>query len=240
MGSIVSGLFGGSKQSSSGQSGFSMLPPEIQSAFTDFANALKGQIGNATSAYTPLPETADETKAFGQIRQGYTPTADSLNSDVSMLMNPFNSSVIDQINRQANGSNSILKQNLNSTGQFGSNRQILGANDIENSRQSNIGSLLQGQYNTAIGQIFNNLIPQRQADTQGLLGIGNFQRNLSGQTKQAPITGLQQIAQALGILPNSGGATQTSSGSSSGSVLGGLGGASGVGSLIRGFGGLFG
>lgn len=204
-------LFGGgqSTENTNSQSGFSLLPPEIQGAYRTYGSAVNNQIPNAQSAYTPIPQTTDETQAFNNIRQGFAPTQQSLNSDLSMLMNPFNSSVIDQINRQANGDFSILKQNLNQAGQFGSNRQLLGANDIENSRQSNIGSLLQNQYNTALSQVFNNLIPQRQQDTQNLLGVGNFQRNLGIQTASAPITGLQQIGSALGILPTNGGSTST-------------------------------
>lgn len=208
---LTQNLFGGSNSSSGQQStsGFSLLPPEIQGAFKNYGTAVNAQIPNATSAYTPLPQTADETSAFNTIRQGFTPTADSLNSDVSMLMNPYDNFVKNDINRQAGSDFSILKQNLDQAGQFGSNRQQLGANDIEQTRLNTIGTLDQSQYNQAISQIFNNLIPTRQADAQGLLGIGNFQRNLNTQTNTAPITGLQQIGAALGILPSTGGSQST-------------------------------
>lgn len=213
----LAGIFGGggqSKESSSGQSGFALLPSQIQDAYKNYATELSGQIPNATTAYTPLAQTADETQAFNNIRRGFTPTQESLGQDISMLMNPFNDAVIQNLNRQAQSDFSILKQNASQAGQFGSNRQMLGANDIENSRQGMIGSLLQNQYNQAIGQVFNNLIPQRQQDTQGLLGIGDFQRNLATQTNAAPITGLQQIGSALSVLPQSGGSVQSSQGSS--------------------------
>jgi len=219
---ITKTLFGGSDESKNeqSQSGFSLLPSQIQSAYTDYANAVKSQIPNAASAYTPTPITSGEQSALDKLTNGFTPTASSLQSDVSMLMNPFNSSVIDQLNRQANSDFSILKQNMNQAGQFGSNRQALGANDIENSRQSNIGSLLQNQYNQALGQVFNNLIPRRQQDAENALTAGTYSRGIADQTKQAPITGLQQIGAALGILPSNGGSTST--GSSSGQSNNGI------------------
>lgn len=226
LGGLTQSLFGGSSGSSQQQStsGFGLLPPDIQNSYTTYANAVTPQIANATQAYTPLPQTQGETQAYNAINQGFAPTQQSLNSDLSMLQNPFNSSVIDQINRQAGGQYSVLKQALNESGQFGSNRQTLGANDIENSRQSNIGSLLQNQYNTAIGQIFNNLIPQRQQDAANQLQAGASQRQLAGQTSQAPIVGLQQIGAALGILPASGGSQSTGSSeqSSSKGIFGAL------------------
>ena len=204
-------LGGGSKEQGKAtyQDTFSMLPQEFQNAYRTYANQLNTQIPNATSAYTPMAQTGDETRAFDTIRQGFSPTAQTLGADVSMLMNPFNDSVINNINRQANSDFSILKQNAAQAGQFGSNRQMLGANDIEQTRQNNIGSLLQNQYNQAIGQVFSNLIPQRQQDAQGLMGIGEFQRNLGLQTNTAPITGLQQVGSALGILPSSANTVQT-------------------------------
>lgn len=223
---ITKSLFGGSDSSASQQStsGFGLLPPEIQNAYKTYGTAVNAQIPNATSAYTPLPQTAGETQAYDAINKGFAPTQQSLNSDLSMLTNPFNSSVIDQLNRQAGSQFSILKQNMDQAGQFGSNRQQLGANDIENSRQSNIGSLLQNQYNTALGQIFNNLIPERQQDAQAQLAAGANQRQLAGQESQAPIIGLQQIGAALGILPSSGGSQSTGSSQSDTSkgLFGGL------------------
>lgn len=191
--STLGDLAGGS--SSSQASGYSTLPDNIKSGF----NQLGQQIPQYTNPndpaniarFTPMAQTGDENNAYSAIRQGFTPTADSLNSDVSMLMNPFNSSVIGGINNQANSDFSILKQNLNQAGQFGSNRQQLGANDIELQRQNQIGSLLQNQYNQALGQVFNNLVPQRQQDAMNLTGIADRQRGLDWQTKQAPINALQ-------------------------------------------------
>lgn len=228
---FLSGLLGGGSSSSS-SGGFNALPPQIRDAYTQFGTAVQGQIPSALNAYKPLAQTGDETRAFDILRQGFSPTEESLKRDVGMLMNPFDQFVLNDVNRAANSDFSILKQNANQAGQFGSNRQQLGANDIEQTRLGTIGKLRQGQYNSAIDQIFNGLLPARAADAAGLMSIGNFQRGLDTQTNTAAITGLQELAKALGILPTQEGSTTSTSKSSGG--IGGLGG------IISGIGGLFG
>jgi hypothetical protein len=219
----LSGVLGGGSQStSSGRSvsGFSQLPPEIQTAFKDFGSAVSAQIPGLTQAYTPLAQTADETAGLNAIRQGFAPTAQSLSNDIGLFMNPYQQYVEDPVNRAAASDYSILKQGLNEAGQFGSNRQILGANDIENTRLSTIGGLRQNAYNSALDNVLTQLIPQRIQDASGLLGIGQFQRNLNTATKTAGVTGLQQLAGALGALPQSGGTTSTQGSNSSASDTG--------------------
>lgn len=152
-----------------------------------------GMGGNpgVTDMFTPMAQTAEETAAFDAIRRGFTPTEESLRSDIAMQMNPFNDSVINEINRQGSGAYSMLKQGLNEAGQSGSNRTLLGANDIDLSRMNTIGGFLQGQYNTSLNNAMNVLPGQRTADAQNMLSIGDFLRKLDTQTKQAPITALQ-------------------------------------------------
>lgn len=210
--SSLSGLLGGgskSKSSDSSQSGWALLPSEIQNAYKNYANSVNTQIPNVTSAYTPMQLTTGEQSALNSLTQGYTPTAQSLSSDVSMFMNPYQSYVEDPVNRSASSDYSILKQDLGASGQLGSNRQRLGANDIEQTRLSTIGNLRQNAYNTAMSNVLNNLIPQRQQDAQNALVAGTYQRDIYNATQQAPITGLQQLGSALGILPTSGGSTSS-------------------------------
>lgn len=222
---ITQALTGGSQSSSSGTSGFSLLPPEIQQAYTNYGSQVNNQLqnGNLTQAYTPLPQTAGETQAYGAINQGFTPTQQSLTSDINMQMNPYDSSVLDQIQRQAYGQNSALNSATTAAGQYGSNRQALGANDIANSQASTIGSVLGGEYNTALQNALTTLPGLRQQDAQAQLSAGANQRTLAGQTAQAPVNALQQIGAALGILPTSGGSQQSSqSTASNGLFPGGL------------------
>ncbi len=152
------GSSGGSTSSSTG-GGFSQLPPQIRGAYTDYATQIQGLLkgGNLTNMYTPLQQTPGETKAYGAINQGFAPTQQSLNSDIAMQQNPYDQYVIDEINRQAGGDYSVLKQALNEAGQFGSNRQNLGANDIDLSRLNQIGTFKQNNYNTALNNALTTL-----------------------------------------------------------------------------------
>lgn len=180
---------------STAASGYSTIPDSIRSGFDQLGQQVSQYTNPNDPAnvarFTPLAQTAGETQAYNNINTGFTPTSQTLNSDLSMLMNPFNDSVIGGINNAANSDYSILKQNATQAGQFGSNRQQLGANDIELQRQNQIGSLLQNQYNQALGQVFNNLVPQRQQDAMNQLNAGANQRNLALQTSLAPISALQ-------------------------------------------------
>lgn len=208
---------GGSQQSQS-TGGFQALSPEIKAAFNDLATKAQSYIpgttagGGTSNLFTPLQQTAGETQAIGDINKGFSPTASTLKSDIGMQMNPFDSSVISDINRRATGANSVLNQSLSKAGQFGSNRAALGANDIDLSRLNQIGQFEQGQYNNSLNNALTTLPGLRQQDANNRLSAGGFQRSLAGQTNQAPLTSLQTIAQILGILP-----TNSSQSSSSGS-----------------------
>ncbi len=191
--------------------GYSALPSSLQAGFNqlgqDVSQYTNPNDPNNVARFTPIGQTTGETQAYNNINQGFTPTSASLGTDLSMLMNPFNDSVIGGINNAANSDYSILKQNASQAGQFGSNRQNLGANDIELQRQNQIGSLLQNQYNQALGQVFNNLVPQRQQDAMNQLNAGGAQRQLALQTSMAPISALQ--AGTSMIAPFTSGGTAT-------------------------------
>lgn len=243
---FLSDLFGGSEsqQQSSSQSGYNSIAPNIQAGFNQLGQGVSQFTNpndpNVINSFTPLQQTAGETQAYNAINQGFAPTQQSLSSDLSMLMNPFNDSVIGGINNQAQGNFSILKQNQDQAGQFGSNRQTLGANDIELQRQNQIGSLLQNQYNTALGQVFNNIIPQQQQDAMNQLNAGANQRQLAYQTAQAPIAALQAGTSMISpFTSNSSNSSGTSS--SNGGIFGGSGAGgniANVGNTLSGVGGV--
>jgi hypothetical protein len=208
MGSIMKAVTGGSDSKSSSKSGWGLLPKEIQDTYKNFSTQLGTQIGDVGNAFNPANFAPE---AYNMLKQGFAPTAQSLQQDIGMLTNPFDQFVMDDVNRAAQSDYSILKQDMNAAGQLGSNRQQLGANDIEQTRLGTIGKLRQGQYNTALDQVLSQIIPQRQQDTQNRL-------NIQGQSAQSNITGLQEIAKALGILPTSGGSQDNSKSSSVGGL----------------------
>lgn len=225
--SSVSRVLGGGSESSSqnsSQSGFALLPKEIQDVYKNYASDLGGMFkgGAANELFNPLGQTEYETNALDQVSRGVTATPESLRADIDMQMNPFDDYVIDEINRQAGGEYSILKQAANEAGQMGSNRQMLGANDIDLSRLNQIGSFKQGQYNKAVDNSLNQLTDARTADVGLGFTAGEFLRNLDAQGKQAPINAMTSFGQLLGVLPTSGGSTaQGTSKSSSDNGIGG-------------------
>lgn len=200
-------IFGGSESKSTSSSGFSQLPKELQDTFKQYATQTSSLIPTAGSAFTPMGTTADETNAYSAIRGGFAPTEASIGTDVAMQMNPFDTNVIDAINREAGGEFSVLKGALDESGAFGSNREFLGANDIDLTRLNQIGRFKQDQYNTALENAMTTLPGARAQDATNLLGIGDRERALDSAIKQGDIKGLLALSGAMGALPQSGGST---------------------------------
>ena len=223
-------------------SGFYSQPQSYQNLYNTVSGNINSGIGDVNAGmFAPLSQTADETQGLNAIRQGFAPTQESLNADVGMFMNPYNQYVMDPVQRQAQSDFSILKQNASQAGQFGSNRQNLGANDIEQTRLATMGNLNRQGYNDALGAVLNSLIPQRQKDAQGLLGIGEFQRNMDTQNKQAPLAALQAQQGLLSGIPTQfgdfGSQAQTiKTGGGLGGMLSGIGSLAGLGSSLMGMG----
>lgn len=227
-------ISGGDQSSQSGSqqqstSGFQALSPQIQGVFNTLATQagqyLSGgsNSGQTAGMYTPLAQTAGETSAINTINNNLAPTAANVSANMALQQNPWDSSVINQYNQQANGQQSNLNQQLSAAGQFGSNRAALGANDIDMSRLNNIGAFQQGEFNTQMNNALTTIPQSQLQQANAALSAGGFQRSLAGQTAQAPITGLQSIAQILGILPTNSGQSTGSSSSGSGGFNFGIG-----------------
>jgi len=98
--SFLKSLFGGSdsKSTQSSSSGYTMIPEAIRKGFDQLGEGVSQYTNPNNPAnvarFTPLSQTGDETAAYNAIRGGFTPTTESLNSDLSMLMNPFNDSFV--------------------------------------------------------------------------------------------------------------------------------------------------
>ncbi len=198
---FLSGILGGQKTKVPA-SGLYSQPQSYQNLYSNVSGNINSALPGINSGmFSPLGQTADETQGLNQIRQGFAPTQDSLNQDIGMFMNPYQQYVMDPVQRQAQSDFSILKQGQNQAGQLGSNRGLLGANDIEQTRLSTMGNLNKQGYDSALQNVLTQLIPQRQSDAAGLLGIGQFQRNLDTQNKQAPLQALQAQTGLLGGIP---------------------------------------
>lgn len=197
----------GSKKQKIPATGFYALPKEYQNLWSGILGQADdvllpgGQLNS--EMFTPLGMTADESAAFERMRQGFAPTEQSLRQDISMFMNPFDDFVINDLNRQAQGQNSLVNQASTRAGQQGSNRSFLGTSDVEQQRLNSIGQFRQGQYNNAVNQVLGPLAGLRMQDTQNLLGIGSFERGLDSATKQAPLQALNAGTGFLNAIPTS-------------------------------------
>lgn len=210
--SFFQSIFGGSKSTSSSESGFKLLPKEIQDAFLNYSKQLTGAFddGAAIEAFRPIDVTDIGKKAISAFDRGFTPDQEQYQKDIAMQENPYNQYVIDEINRQAGGDYSVFKTALKEAGQMGSNRSILGANDIDLSRMNQIGAFKQDQFNRMSDNALKVLPESRYKDAAAQLNVDDFYRQLDLQRKQAPFAALTAFGQGLGFLPQSGGSTSTS------------------------------
>jgi hypothetical protein len=218
---------GSSQQTSNSQSGFGLLPQSIQNAFTQYAGDVNNTTANPntlTSMFTPQTlATGSQSSLTNLENNAYAPTASNIASNIAMQENPYNSSVIDTINRQAQGAGSVLNSEVSNAGQFGSNRAALGANDIDLSRLQQIGDFEQGQFNTNLQNALTTIPQAGLTSAAASVGAGQTAQQQYAATQQAPIAGLSAYSSLLGILPQTGGSTSTSQGTSqqqSGSSLG--------------------
>ena len=216
-------LFGssGSSSTQANQSGFSLLPQQIQQGFTNIATqgqqTLAPQGGSPNASLFTLPSMpAASGSALSQIQnQDFNITPQSISSDINEQMNPYNQSVINQIEQAQNGQESQLSQYLTQAGQFGSNRGMLGASDISEQAANQIGSFLGGEYNTSLQNALTT-IPQAAANSAAnSVQAGQLSQQQGLQNQTAPVSALAALAQLFGIEPSNTSATGSSTTSQS-------------------------
>lgn len=229
---FFSSITGGQKTKVPG-TGYYALPKELQNQYSSFYNSIPG--ATAASNFILPDFNNDQTLAFQMARDAANPTAPQISNLVQAYQNPFDQSVIDTINREAVGQNSLLKQAQNEAGAFGSNRQFLGANDVDLTRLNQIGSFKQSQFNNSL----QTALGQQQQGIGNLLNIGGMQQNQQYQNQLAPYNALTAQAGLLQPVVNYlGQSTQPQTIKTGGGLGGLLSTASNVAGLASGFGGL--
>ena len=209
---------GGSSQAQSSASGFSQLPPSLQNAFSNLGTQATNTVGNPSSAasmFTLPALSAPASSALSQIQnQNFAITPQSINTAMSEQMNPYNDSVINQIEKAQNGTESQLNSYLTDQGQFGSNRGMLGASDISNTAANQIGSFLNPQFNTAMQNALTTIPNQNAQSAQGAVQGGLLQQQQVLQNQMAPVSALQSLGQVLGTVGMNGGSVGSGGGTS--------------------------
>ena len=214
----ILGSSGSSSGQSTGQSGFSLLPPALQQAFTQYGNTLNSQTANPnslTSAFTPEPLNSGATSSLQALSDNaYAPTAANINSSMASVTNPYMADVINPTEQAAYGADSALSSTLSAAGQFGSNRATLGANNIANQEAATIGGLEGNQFNTSMNDVLSSILPGMQSSASGSINAGLTAQQQALMKSTAPYTALSAYSSLLGNIPSSGGSISNSSNSS--------------------------
>jgi hypothetical protein len=219
-------LFGGSSSSSgpSGQTGFNALPPQIQQLFTGLASGASNTLnpgGTPNSSITSLPGlNTGATTGLSQLsNETGAITPESINTDITEQMNPYNSSVIGQIENAQNGNMSQLTNYLSNSGAYGANRGALGANDIAMQQANQVGGFLNGEYNTALNNALTTIPQANTTAATGAVNSGLLTQQQQLQNQLAPASALQLLSSIIAPVPSNTSVSQQSSSSSSGGIL---------------------
>jgi len=230
MGSIVSSIFGGGGRSAPAPSGGSQFTqtilreaPGIEERKIELMDLARGVAGQ------PVTIPAQQVAPFGALeQQGLTaagttgvgaPTVTSglgqllaaQTPNINQFLNPYQTYVIDEINRQAQQAQNQLSARAVGAGAFGGGREGVQAAELERARLGQVGLAQQRGFGTALDaaqrqqQLLGNIGSQMaqigsqqqqmaQGDINQLIAAGGLQRQLAQQTLDAART--SQLQQA--------------------------------------------
>jgi hypothetical protein len=202
MGSIVSGIFGGG--SSGGGGGGGQQVPSTTTQYIREAPGIEerklGLMDIASSlAKTPINIPAMQVSPLGALeQQGITasgvtgvgaPTTTAgigqiLSSlagpNINQFLNPYQSYVVDEINRQSQMAQNQLGAQAVQYGAFGGGRQGIAQGEIERARLGRVGEAMAAGF----GQAANLASQQQQIGIQGAQQLGAFGQMQQGMAQQ--------------------------------------------------------
>ena len=202
MGSIVSGIFGGG--SSGGGGGGGQQVPSTTTQYIREAPGIEerklGLMDIASSlAKTPINIPAMQVAPLGALeQQGLTasgvtgvgaPTTTAgigqiLSSlagpNINQFLNPYQSYVVDEINRQSQMAQNQLGAQAVQYGAFGGGRQGIAQGEIERARLGRVGEAMAAGF----GQAANLASQQQQIGIQGAQQLGAFGQMQQGMAQQ--------------------------------------------------------
>jgi len=202
MGSIVSGIFGGG--SSGGGGGGGQQVPSTTTQYIREAPGIEerklGLMDIASSlAKTPINIPAMQVAPLGALeQQGITasgvtgvgaPTTTAgigqiLSSlagpNINQFLNPYQSYVVDEINRQSQMAQNQLGAQAVQYGAFGGGRQGIAQGELERARLGRVGEAMAAGF----GQAANLASQQQQIGIQGAQQLGAFGQMQQGMAQQ--------------------------------------------------------
>ena len=202
MGSIVSGIFGGG--SSGGGGGGGQQVPSTTTQYIREAPGIEerklGLMDIASSlAKTPINIPAMQVAPLGALeQQGITasgvtgvgaPTTTAgigqiLSSlagpNINQFLNPYQSYVVDEINRQSQMAQNQLSAQAIQSGAFGGGRQGVAQGELERARLGKVGEAMAAGF----GQAANLASQQQQIGIQGAQQLGAFGQMQQGMAQQ--------------------------------------------------------
>ena len=201
MGSIVSGIFGGG--SSGGGGGGQQVPSTTTQYIREAPGIEERKLGlmdiASSLAQTPINIPAMQVAPLGALeQQGLTasgvtgvgaPTTTAgigqiLSSlagpNINQFLNPYQSYVVDEINRQSQMAQNQLGAQAVQYGAFGGGRQGIAQGEIERARLGKVGESMAAGF----GQAANLASQQQQIGIQGAQQLGAFGQMQQGMAQQ--------------------------------------------------------
>lgn len=209
MGSIISSVFGGGSSRSApapASSGNQFTQTVIREApgieerkieLMDLARSAAQQPVNIP-AIQVAPISALEQQGVnlaGQTGTGLAQLLAAQTPNINQFMNPYQSYVIDEINRQAQQAQNQLSANAIRSGAFGGGREGVAQAELERARLGQVGLAQQRGFGEAVSaaqnqqQLLTSIAPllqtQQQSDINQLMAGGGLQRQLAQTTLDA-------------------------------------------------------
>ena len=203
MGSIVSGIFGGGSSGGGGGGGGQEVPSTTTQYIREAPGIEERKLGlmdiASSLAKTPINIPAMQVAPFGALeQQGITasgvtgvgaPTTTAgigqilstlAGPNINQFLNPYQSYVVDEINRQSQMAQNQLGAQAVQYGAFGGGRQGIAQGEIERARLGKVGESMAAGF----GQAANLASQQQQIGIQGAQQLGAFGQMQQGMAQQ--------------------------------------------------------
>lgn len=192
---MLGSLLGGKKQKIAA-TGYNALPQNIRLLDESIIGELISTNPFDIAGYYRNPLNANQRLAGQVTSYDKYLSPQALNQTAMQFQNPYQDQVIGGINRQAQGAASQQRSALARLGALGSNRDFLGASDVELNRQDMIGRLLSDAYENSMQRAYTTGAGRFETDEaarQEKIALGDTEADIAEYNKSAPLRRLQDM-----------------------------------------------